>query len=83
MEGGSGSAMRDVMQAHKSRRSSSGHKKRSSLQGMVSNTKSLLGGRFGDAFRRKSLPVLRCCRSNPLFLLAEPPSLELAANFRT
>lgn len=52
MEGGSGSAMRDAIQAHKSRRSSSGNKKRSSLQGMVSNTKSLLGGRFGDAFRR-------------------------------
>lgn len=52
MEGGSGSAMRDAMQAHKSRRSSSGNKKRSSLQGMVSNTKNLLGGRFGDAFRR-------------------------------
>lgn len=49
---GSGSSMRQAMQAHKSRRSSSGNKKRSSLQGMVSNTKNLLGGRFGDAFRR-------------------------------
>jgi len=48
-----GGAMRDAMQqVHKSRRSSSGNKKRSSLQGMMSNTKSLLGGRFGDAFRR-------------------------------
>lgn len=34
------------------RRGSSGAKKRSSLQGVVSGTKNLLGGRFGDAFRR-------------------------------
>jgi len=49
---GHGGAMRDAMHNAQKRRSSSGNKKRSSLQGMVSNTKSLLGGRFGDAFRR-------------------------------
>ena len=34
------------------RRGSGGNKKRSSLQGVVSGTRNLLGGRFGDAFRR-------------------------------
>jgi len=49
---GHGGSMREAMHNAQKRRSSSGNKKRSSLQGMVSNTKSLLGGRFGDAFRR-------------------------------